>query len=91
MTLPKLHIRDLFWLVLVCACLAGWNAHRRIEAVRDSERRSAEAVKVLAAERDEHIWQWELFARQKPWNAFEAALKGRLTVPNDGIETINEP
>ena len=24
MTLPKLHIRDLFWLVLVVACLCAW-------------------------------------------------------------------
>jgi hypothetical protein len=31
MTLPKLHLRDLFWLVLVCACLCAWwlDSHAR--------------------------------------------------------------
>jgi hypothetical protein len=28
MKLPQLHLRDLFWLVLVCALAAGWWADR---------------------------------------------------------------
>jgi len=30
MKLPQLHLRDLFWLVLVCALAAGWWVDRNI-------------------------------------------------------------
>jgi hypothetical protein len=29
MKLPQLHLRDLFWLVLICALAAGWWAEHR--------------------------------------------------------------
>jgi hypothetical protein len=29
MKLPQLHLRDLFWLVLVCAVASGWWADKR--------------------------------------------------------------
>jgi hypothetical protein len=41
MKLPKLHLRDVFWLVLVCALVVGWWG--------DRGRVSAELSKVMRA------------------------------------------
>ena len=30
---PKLHLRDLFWLVLVCALILGWSLDHRDKAM----------------------------------------------------------
>jgi hypothetical protein len=36
MKLPKLHLRDLFWLVLVCALGCAWWMDRRAIALREA-------------------------------------------------------
>ncbi len=35
MKLPKLHIRDLFWLVMVCALAVGWWVDHRTQALKN--------------------------------------------------------
>ena len=49
MKLPRFSLRDLFWLVLVCALAVGWGVDR----VRISQKERA------LDEQTEHLMQWE--------------------------------
>jgi hypothetical protein len=44
MKLPKLHLRDLFWLVLVCALGCGWWLERSKRVAEQVERDRGEQI-----------------------------------------------
>ena len=51
MRLPKLHIRDLFWLVLVCGLVLGWSLdHCRLSLFEAAHTKSENRRKALVNE-----------------------------------------
>jgi hypothetical protein len=53
MKLPQLSLRDLFWLVLVCALALGWWLEHRRHA------RDAETIEALNLQRDSYMQRAE--------------------------------
>jgi len=74
MKLPQFTLRDLFWLILVCALAAGWLMQRRDLAklraenttLRESDERSAAMFRGYERAMREHVpydYSWDYNAR----------------------------
>ncbi len=75
MKLPKLHLRDLFWLTLVAACLCAWLARERqlAEALEASKLREVTVAEWLARSEppkdDEFNWgTWKTVRNPKVYS-----------------------
>ncbi len=58
MKLPKLHIRDLFWLVLVAACLCAWFVQTRRVTGLESDLRGTKHTLALAKSHLKYVQQY---------------------------------
>src|SRR4051812_30853815 len=73
MKLPKLHLRDLFWLVLLCACLCAWWIDRRNQEYRHARWRARA------------IWASEILEANEL--RFEETIKdGKIRMQMDSLE-----
>ncbi len=92
MTRPTFLLRDLFWLVLVCAMAVGWwVTYRQVDSLRRklaNARRDAETFDELTAKLNAKGIAWTIFDKKgmAVWSTTDAPLpadadRGPMTAP----------
>lgn len=90
MKIPKIHLRDFFWLIFVTAVLIGWIGHsQRLERLLDEMR-----AKRLAADARVAAVEAALTSERESLRQLRLAVTShglRHTVRNDGTVYLHQP
>jgi hypothetical protein len=90
MKLPQFHLRDLFWLVLLSACLTAWAIDRWHHSYPYLEDRFQE-IAVRHKQSVQRAWWLQAALESKGYRIVESAGALRLIEPDNDLDAVDEP